>query len=426
MSLHLRVGGRSDVGMQRQDNQDSMYAGPQLVAVADGVGGAARGDVASRLTITAMMPLDTSVIDDPRHALQSAADDADTSIRETVSTHNSMAGMSTTLTALLAAGDELTLAHIGDSRAYRLRGGRLEQLTRDHTLVQALIDDGQITEEEALTHPRRSWIMRALDGRGSPEIDLTALDLEAGDRYLVCSDGLSSYVDEREIAAALAADDPQVAADRLVDLALRAGGSDNITCIVADPVDGDGDGDAASQDAIIGGAIAEAEPPELDPAPAVATVADAPRQRHRAPGRSVGRRLAVVACIVVILVAAAIAATAVYINHQWYIAASGGKVAVYQGVHGTAAGIKLSHVHRLTNIPVTALPDDDRGNLTNRIETSGGESGADTVVANLRADACASVTAAPKPTPRVTHRNGKRVVIKPSAAPTPAWCVTAP
>jgi protein phosphatase len=425
MTLRLSVGGRSDVGMQRQDNQDSMYAGAQLAAVADGVGGAARGDVASRLAITALMPLDAAAISDPLQALQSAANDADTAIRETVAAHSEMSGMSTTLTALLAAGDELLLAHIGDSRAYRLRGEQLEQLTQDHTLVQALIDEGQITEEEALTHPRRSWIMRALDGRGSPEIDLTPLEVEPSDRFLVCSDGLSSYVDERDIASALAGDDPQAAADRLVNLALRAGGSDNITCIVADPVDGE----QKQQQPILGGAVAEPEPPELSAnAPTGATIADAPRRRHRAPGRSLGRRLAVVACVVVILVAAAVASVAVYINHQWYVAASGGKIAVYQGVHGTAAGIKLSHVHRLTNIPVTALPEDDRGNVTNRIETSGGQSGADQVVANLRSDACASVSATPAPstTPRVIRRNGKRIVVKPSTPPTPAWCVTTP
>jgi protein phosphatase len=423
MSPRLRVGGRSDLGMQRANNQDSMYAGPWLAAVADGVGGQAGGEVASRLTINALMPLDTDQIDDPEVALQRAADDADASIREVASAHSTLSGMGTTMTALLATDGELTLAHIGDSRAYRLRAGTLEQLTHDHTLVQALIDEGQITEEEALTHPRRSWIMRALDGRGTPEVDLTSLDAEPGDRYLVCSDGLSSYVDVRDIASALAGDDPQVAADRLVNLALRAGGSDNITCIVADPVDGD----LAAQPAILGGAVSEPEPPELraSPAPTEAT-APATTRRHRGPKRSIGRRLAAVVCLVVILVAASVAGVAIYIHRQYYVATSSGKVAVYQGVHGNAAGIELSHVHQLTDIPVTALPQDDRANLANRITTSGGVSGANTVVANLRNDACASVTAGPTPSPTITHRDGKRIVIHPTTPPTPAWCETTP
>jgi protein phosphatase len=423
MSTTLRFGGTSDVGKQRQENQDSMYAGPWLVAVADGVGGAAGGEVASRLTINAMMPLDTDQIADAENALKSAANDADASIRQTVAEHSGLAGMGTTLTAMLATGDRVALAHIGDSRAYRLRGNALEQLTHDHTLVQSLIDDGQITEEEAQTHPRRSWIMRALDGRGNPDVDFVLLDVEAGDRYLVCSDGLSSYVDEIEIARALRGDDPQSAADRLVQLALAAGGHDNITCIVADPVDDD----AGSAQAILGGAVAEDPPKDLEP--------DDDRQPDEESGpeatsrRSIGRRLAVVAAIVVILIAGAVAGIAVYIHHQWYVAPSGGKVAVFQGVHGSAAGIHLSHVHALTNIPVTALPQDDRLRVVNRIDVSGGQSGAAAVVSNLRRDACTLVSPSPSPQPKTSGSRTPNP--QPSASstarpPRPPWCVTPP
>lgn len=419
MTTTLRFGGRSDVGMQRQENQDSMYAGPWLIAVADGVGGAAGGEVASRLAINAMMPLDTDQIADPQDALQSAAADADTSIRETVATHSALAGMGTTLTAILAAADQVALAHIGDSRAYRLRGGTLEQLTHDHTLVQSLIDDGQITEEEALTHPRRSWIMRALDGRGNPEIDVTLLDVEPGDRYLVCSDGLSSYVDPADIARDLGGDDPQRAADRLVQLALTAGGPDNVTCIVADPVDGE----PPAEPAILGGAVADDAPPDLDIEPAAAPDEAKGRHRRDAPRRSIGRRLAAVAAIVVILVAAAVAGVAIYIHHQWYVAPSAGKVAVYQGVHGSAAGIHLSHVHALTNIPVTALPPVDRQRVGNRIQVSGGQSAAAAVVANLRHDACPSPTPTPSPTHILTNNGQPVPTPTPTPTPTPAWCV---
>jgi PPM family protein phosphatase len=424
MSPRLRVGGGSDVGLHRHNNQDSMYAGPRLIAVADGVGGAAGGEVASRLTITALIPLDSEPVDDPEIALRRAAADADVSIRETVAGDPTLSGMSTTLTAILATGDQLVLAHIGDSRAYRLRGGVLSQLTRDHTLVQSLIDEGQITEEEALTHPRRSWIMRALDGRGQPDLDLSAIDVEPGDRYLVCSDGLSSYVSEADITAGLAGDEPQLAADRLIDLALRAGGPDNVSCVVADPVDGD----LAEQPPILGGAIAEpipeprpreTAPPQPTPPPPADD--DAPVAR-----RSIGRRLTAVAAVVVILIGAGVAGLAIYIHHQFYIAPSAGKVAVFQGVQGSAAGIQLSHLHALTNIPVTALPQDDKANVANGIKASGGQSGASSVVSNLRSQACALATPTPTPAPTTSAKSAKRSTTI-TTPPTPAvWCASAP
>jgi PPM family protein phosphatase len=411
--------------MQRHNNQDSMYAGPHLVAVADGVGGAAGGEVASRLTITALIALDTDTINDPATALRAAAESADTSIRDTVANDGGLAGMSTTLTAMLATDDQLMLAHIGDSRAYLLRGGTLSQLTHDHTLVQSLIDEGQITEEEALTHPRRSWILRALDGRGQLDLDLTPIDVEPGDRYLVCSDGLSSYVSEDDIAAGLAGDDPQIAADRLTDLALRAGGPDNITCVVADPVDGE----LVHQPPILGGAVAEEAPASVgsETAPEQSPP-DAATEHDDASHRGIGRRLAVVACLVVVVIAAGVAGVAVYIHHQWYVAPAGGKVAIYQGVQGNAAGIHLSHLHALTNLPVAALPQDDRDRVSSGIQASGGQSGASDVVSNLRHEACALVTPTPTPTPTPTAKSTltptrSRTHPSPKPVPPPVWCV---
>jgi serine/threonine protein phosphatase PrpC len=423
VSPRLRVGGRSDVGLHRHNNQDSMYAGPHLIAVADGVGGAAGGEVASSVTITALASLDTDPVTEPQAALRAAADRADAAIRETVSRDPGLDGMSTTLTAILATDDALTLAHIGDSRAYRLRDGALTQLTHDHTLVQSLVDEGQITEEEARTHPRRSWILRALDGRGQPELDLIALDLQTSDRYLVCSDGLSSYVSEADIATGLAGGDPQSAADRLTELALQAGGPDNISCVVADPVDGDLD----HQPAILGGAVAEAPPPaggsESTPAPAAANDRTDGRVRHR----SIGRRLAAVAALVVIIVAVAVAGVAIYINRQWYIAPADGQVAVYRGVQGNAAGIHLSHLHTRTNLPVSALPQDDRDRVTSGIQASGGQAGANDVVSNLRHEACALATPSPlptaKPTPKPTTKAERnKAATAPTPPPIPAWC----
>lgn len=436
MSPRLDFGGRSDVGMQRQDNQDSLYAGPRLLAVADGVGGAAHGEIASRLTITAVSALDTEQIDDPDTALRRAADDADIAIRDMVARNTALSGMSTTLTAVLASNDRLTLAHIGDSRAYLLRGGQLQQLTHDHTLVQSLIDEGQITEQEAQSHPRRSWILRALDGRGTPEVDVAEIDASPGDRLLVCSDGLSSYVEEPAIARALAGDDPQTAASRLVDLALQAGGSDNISCAVADIADDN----LAPRQPIIDGAIAEPEPAALQEATESAVPESQAQISHTAPRRrSIGRRLAVVASLVVVLIAAGVVITTVYVHRQWYVAPEAGKVAVFQGVQGKAAGVQLSHRKVLTNIPITALPQDDRERVVNGIEASGGQAGASQVVANLRNDACTLATAtaapltqntsAPKPStsPSLSGKKHTGQLPKPthtSPPPTPSWCAT--
>jgi serine/threonine protein phosphatase PrpC len=427
MSPQLRVGGRSDVGLHRHNNQDSMYAGTHLIAVADGVGGAAGGEVASWVTITALASLDSEAVADPQPALRSAAEQADTSIRETVARNPDLAGMSTTLTAILATDGELTLAHIGDSRAYLLRNGELSQLTHDHTLVQSLIDDGQITESEALTHPRRSWILRALDGRGQPDLDLVTLDVQPGDRYLVCSDGLSSYVSEADITAGLAGDDPQSAAERLTQLALQAGGPDNISCAVADPVDDD----LGHQQPILGGAVAEPPPPAVTAGGPAApsqplpppTTDTAPEDVGRVRQRSIGKRLAAVAALVVILVAAGVAGVAVYIHKQWYIAPNGGQVSVYQGVQGNAAGIHLSHLHMRTNLPVTALPQDDRDRVANGIQASGGQSGAGDVVANLRHEACALLTPTPSPTPTATKTSAAKRATKAAVPPAPpVWC----
>jgi PPM family protein phosphatase len=444
VSPRFVVGGRSDVGLHRRNNQDSMYAGARLLAVADGVGGAAGGEVASRLTISALISLDTDPVADPSTALNAAADKADTSIRNAVARDSALNGMGTTLTAILATDDSLTLAHIGDSRAYLLRGGELTQLTRDHTLVQSLIDDGQITEQEALTHPRRSWILRALDGRGNPELDLITLTTQPTDRYLVCSDGLSSYVDEADIARALGGDDPQQAADRLIDLALRAGGPDNITCAVGDLVE------AAPewQEPILGGAIAEAGPANLDddhdtaaadqptsaiaePATPTSAATDTSDKAARPKRRSIGKRLAAVASIVVVLVVAAVIGWISWIHHQWYVAPSNGNVAIFRGVHGSALGHDLSSLRERSTIPVTALPQPYRGAVEGRINEAN-HTAATQKIASLRQQACPTATSTPTPRPTPTS-TGKHhplattgITLAPTPTPTPTWCASSP
>jgi protein phosphatase len=231
--------GRSHPGLVRDHNEDSGFAGPYLQLVADGVGGAAAGEVASA---TAAYVTSASTMgsreSDLLAILARAVELAQQQLGAGVEADRSREGMSTTLTALLTDGDRVALAHVGDSRAYLLRQGRLCRLTRDQTLVQMLVDEGHITAQQARTHPQKNVVLQALDGVHPVEPDLCLLDLRPGDRLLVCSDGVTDMVDDDTVADCLAAASPEAAADALVQAALDAGGHDNITALVSDLVVG--------------------------------------------------------------------------------------------------------------------------------------------------------------------------------------------
>src|SRR4051794_3207901 len=244
VTLVLRYAARSDRGLIRGNNQDSVYAGPRLLAVADGMGGHAAGDVASKVVIAALEHLDDDAPSgDMLQSMREAVFEGSEHLREVIRESPQLEGMGTTLTAILFAGSRLALCHVGDSRAYLVRDGQTSQITHDDTFVQTLIDDGRITPEEANSHPQRSLLLRALNGQ-EVEPDLSMREVRDGDRYLLCSDGLSGVVSEETLAEALKDPDPQSTADRLIELALRSGGPDNITVIVADVVDDDGRGPA--------------------------------------------------------------------------------------------------------------------------------------------------------------------------------------
>ncbi|MFI9270049.1 PP2C family protein-serine/threonine phosphatase [Kitasatospora sp. NPDC052896] len=239
MSLVLRFAAGSHKGLIREGNEDSGYAGPRLLAVADGMGGAAAGEVASSEVLSSIMTLDEA---DPRADLLTLLNDAvqtaNDRLRLMVEQDPQLEGMGCTLTALLWTGERMGLVHVGDSRAYLLRDGSLSQITQDHTWVQRLVDEGRITPEEAETHPQRSLLMRALDGRGQVEPDLSIREVRAGDRYLICSDGLSGPVSHQTLEETLGSFySPEQTIQELIQLALRGGGPDNITCIVADVID---------------------------------------------------------------------------------------------------------------------------------------------------------------------------------------------
>ena len=267
MTLALRFAVRSDVGLLREGNEDSAYAGPHLLAVADGMGGHAAGEVASAATITTIAPLDA---EDPGPdlvgALADAVATANLRLQELIISDPAIEGMGTTLTALLWSEGYAALCHIGDSRAYLLRDGQFIQITHDHTLVQSLVDEGKITEDDVATHPHRSLLLRALDGRTIAEPDLAPLETYPDDRYLLCSDGLSGVVTEQTLHQTLASvRDPDKAALRLVELAIKGGGPDNITCIVADVIDTHASRVAPTWQPVFAGAATNGAPADLRP-----------------------------------------------------------------------------------------------------------------------------------------------------------------
>ncbi|HXP19302.1 MAG TPA: PP2C family serine/threonine-protein phosphatase [Streptosporangiaceae bacterium] len=263
MTFALRYAVRSDVGLLREGNEDSAYAGPHLLAIADGMGGHAAGEVASAVAISALAPLDADTTGlDMLRALADAVTEANTTLHDITQSDPSTEGMGTTLTALLWSGSEVALCHIGDSRAYLLRDGAFYQITHDHTLVQSLVDEGRLTREAAASHPQRSLVMRALQSSIPADPDLTMLQAELGDRYLLCSDGLSDVVSDETLQKTLMQlADLDEAVEQLVDLAIRSGGPDNITCILADVTDTELGPVAPTEQAVIVGAVASGDVP---------------------------------------------------------------------------------------------------------------------------------------------------------------------
>jgi serine/threonine protein phosphatase PrpC len=238
--MAIRYAASSDIGQVRPTNQDCAYAGARLLAVADGMG--AVGDLASAAAINALKPLEaTAGAGDLLNALDLAAEQAGAAVHHIAAADPSRTGSGTTLTAMLWSGSRLALVHIGDTRAYLLRGGELFQITNDHTVVQSLIDEGRLTAEEAISHPQRSLLLRALDGGGKAAPDLSLHEARPGDRYLLCSDGLTNVVPAATIHQVLrAVTEPGDAVRRLIEFANQAGGPDNIACVVADVIEAAG------------------------------------------------------------------------------------------------------------------------------------------------------------------------------------------
>src|SRR6201991_3815911 len=368
MTLTLRYAARSDRGLIRDGNQDSVYAGPRLLAVADGMGGMAAGDVASNIVIGAMAPLDEDVPGDALvDALRTAVDTANQQLRDTVDANPQLEGMGTTLTATLFSGSKIGMVHIGDSRAYLLRQGEFTQITKDDTYVQMLVDEGRISPEEASSHPQRSLLTRALDGRDiDPEYSVR--QVLKGDRYLICSDGLSGVVSSDTIEQTMREiTDPQACVERLVQLALRGGGPDNITVVIADAIDKD----IVEQSPIVGGAasldrgnqtVADSSTPA-----ARASALQAPRAPQPEPEaegyagdpepRGHPVRTTLLVAVLLAVLGGGLWVGYQYTQDQYYVGATdSGQLAIFRGVPGQIARLDLSSVHENSGTRHDDLP----------------------------------------------------------------------
>ena len=462
MSLSLRYAARSHVGLIRPGNEDSGYASARLLVIADGMGGQAAGEIASAVAVQTLAELDsphtTGLSGDPVRDLDDRVKLANSKIRGIIAQHPELEGMGTTVTALfLAGGSHLAFAHIGDSRAYRLRGGVLEQISTDHTWVQRLIDEGQITADEAERHPQRSLLMRALGTTSEVDLDLTVLDLQAGDRFLLCSDGLSGFVPFNTLASTLSGyGDPHHAAETLIQHALRGGGADNITCIVADAFEQPAPGSRPPSQAetqylelpVVVGAAAENQAPDMSaytsvpdqpganpadpgvtgmiPTAAAVPPPGAPAQNAAQPPAPVipvpnmvgggdtaeleaveaeqeprrrrrWVRPTVIAGTCVVLLGGLAAGGYYWTQQQYYVGSDdAGHVAIYQGVNVSLAGLKLSHVYSSATVTVAGLPTNEQSRVNDSITaTSLGD--ARTIVSTLSVleTECAALAAAP-------------------------------
>jgi serine/threonine protein phosphatase PrpC len=331
--VRIEIGSATDIGRVRERNEDSLLIHPPLFIVADGMGGHRGGDVASRIAVETMERLE----DEDRASLAEHVRGANRAVWQRAGEDQRLSGMGTTLTAVRIDGDHLTLAHVGDSRAYLLRDGTLSKLTTDHTLVERMLKAGEITPAEAEVHPHKNVMTRALGTEEDVEVDEEGVSLEDGDRLLLCSDGLTGMVTEDQIQAILeASPEPQNAAERLVRAANRAGGVDNISVVVLSAHTEDGDGGPARR--------GRAGPRRLD-------------------RRTVGRWALRIGIPILVLLVLAFAARW-YLDRQWYVAPNGGSVAIYQGVPLTILGYDLGRPYQtfggLPAAEVAELPGFER------------------------------------------------------------------
>jgi len=405
--MNVSVGAATDIGQVRERNEDSYLIVEPLYAVADGMGGHRGGEVASSLALETVQ----GMFERREGSLAEQVAEANRAVFDRSQNDRKVSGMGTTLTAAQVDGNRVHLVHVGDSRAYLLRGGELTQITEDHTLVHRMVMEGEISEEEAETHPHRSILTRALGVDQNIQVDEGDLEVAPGDRLLLCTDGLTGMVPEGQIREILLESrDPQEAVDKLVKVANRAGGIDNITALILDFAN-DGSGPGATKGSAIRQPTSERpiapaaptnrsditivgapipEPPPGSPVaptshPASRTDRPAP-ERSRPGSRRVGRKVGIWTGVTLAIVALGVVGLRLYLDTQWYVGVSNGRVAVFRGVPAEVAGLELHSVVVETSIPARqaeALPIYRQ--LPDGI-TADDRAGAEAIVESIRED----------------------------------------
>jgi len=388
----------SDVGKVRSSNQDSGYAGVNLFFVADGMGGHAGGDIASAITAQHVATADEPV-ENTQQAEQKLIDyiwQANQKLSASVGEHSDLAGMGTTFSGMLVHGTSVSIGHIGDSRIYLARDGVVKQITTDHTFVQRLVDTGRISEEEALVHPRRSVLMRVLgDVEQFPEVDLETFETKPGDRWMVCSDGLSGVIPEGLMhRIMLSQSTVQEATDLLVGEALEFGAPDNVTVVLVDVLDDKEEIAASASRNFVGSAASEVVIEErrgrrilriLNPMTLIEMLQKPEDPTSFAPeseellekilqdtkGRIRARRLRQLATYV-LLVAVAIYGLFMdyeYTQTRFFVGTNDGVVVIYKGIKEDLGPFRFSTVYEVSNITLDSLTDFQREALERSIAT---------------------------------------------------------
>lgn len=389
--LEFNFAARSDVGAQRELNEDSGLANETLLVVADGLGGHAAGELASSTAISVVSDLDLSDISTQKieTKLSNATKDIAQKLLEQSTKHSERSGLGTTLSLVqLRANNEATIFHIGDSRVYHLRDGAFRRLTKDHTYVQKLIDAGDLTEIEAAHHPQRSLLTQAIDGITTSEGDLLTIPAKEGDKFLVCTDGLTAVVDDDEIANVVEDLEPAAAVTKLVDVAIDRGAPDNITVMVAQTR---AKSESKGREPIVVGAAAVSKNRRslsqlnfpADEMPSATEPVTAQSQSDTAKKRNQNSLRLIIITALVTLSFASLATYASLIGTQIFVGAKDGMVTIFRGIPQTVLFVQLHRPIETTNLSISGFPSFEQQQIVNGISVSN-EQGARDLVEELR------------------------------------------